>query len=62
MVDGKLDISVKTSIDPNQLTLKFKQRLNPKEKEELKNEGTHPQKATTGRTRTEIGVRSILFA
>jgi hypothetical protein len=48
LVDGRLDISVRTSIDPNQLTLNF---TNPKEKEERTNESIDPQKTITGRTR-----------
>ncbi len=49
LVDGRLDISVRTSIDPNQLTLNF---TNPKEKEERTNESIDPQKTITGRTRS----------
>jgi hypothetical protein len=48
LADAKLDISVRTSIDPNQLTLNF---TNPKEKEVRTNESVDPQKTITGRTR-----------
>jgi hypothetical protein len=50
LVDGRLDISMRTSTDANQLTLKFKQRPNPKDKEERTNESIDPQKTITGRT------------
>jgi len=48
LVDGMLEISVRTSTDQNQLTLNF---TNPKEKEERTNESIDPQKTITGRTR-----------
>jgi hypothetical protein len=48
LVEGSLDIFLRTSIDPNQLTLNF---TNPKEKEERTNESIDPQKTITGRTR-----------
>jgi len=48
LADGRLDISVRTSIDQNQLTLNF---TNPKEKEERTNESIDPQKTITGRAR-----------
>jgi hypothetical protein len=51
LVDGRLDISVRTSIDLNQLTFNFKKRPNPKYKEDLNNESIDPQKTITGRTR-----------
>jgi hypothetical protein len=49
LVDGRLDISMRASIDPNQLTLNF---TNPKQKEERTNESIDPQKTITGRTRS----------
>jgi hypothetical protein len=49
LVDGRLDISVRTSTDQNQLTLNF---TNPKEKEEGTNESIDPKKTITGRTRS----------
>jgi outer membrane protein assembly factor BamA len=51
LVDGRLDISVRTSIDLNQLTFNFKKRPNPKYKEELTDESIDPQETITGRTR-----------
>jgi hypothetical protein len=51
LVDGRLDISMRMSSDQNQLTLKFKQRPNLKEKEDIANESIDPQKTITGRTR-----------
>jgi len=48
LIDGTLDISVRTSTDRNQLTLNF---TNPKEKEERTNESVDSQKTITGRTR-----------
>jgi hypothetical protein len=49
LVDGKLDISVRTFTDQNQLTLNF---TNPKEKEERINESIDPKKTVTGSTRS----------
>jgi hypothetical protein len=48
LVDERLDISLRTSSDQNQLTLNF---TNPKEKEEGTNESIDPQKTIAGRTR-----------
>ena len=47
LVDGRLDIYVRTSIDLNQLTFNFKKRPNPKYKEELTDESIDPQKTIT---------------
>jgi hypothetical protein len=48
LVEGRLDISVRTSIDPNQLALNF---IKSKDKEDFNNESVDPQETITGRTR-----------
>jgi hypothetical protein len=48
LVDGRLDISVRTSIDPNQLALNF---TKSKAKEDFNNESIDTQETITGRAR-----------